>query len=67
MVCGEGGAEWGEVLTENAAGRYLPDGQTSHIDKTFIKQRLAWITAARPTANPARGLLNAVNSVLMPN
>ncbi|KAI5790166.1 tRNA A64-2'-O-ribosylphosphate transferase [Geopyxis carbonaria] len=33
--------------------------------KEGIRKRLAWISAARPGANPARGLLNAINSVLM--
>ena len=35
------------------------------VDKALVKRRLAWIAAARPSANPARGLLNAVNSVVM--
>jgi len=35
------------------------------VDKSLVKQRLAWISAARPMANPARGLMSAVNSVLM--
>ena len=47
-------------------GKFIPGGQERReIDKTYIKRRLAWISAARPSANPARGLLNAVNSILM--
>ncbi|KAF8246339.1 initiator tRNA phosphoribosyl transferase [Wilcoxina mikolae CBS 423.85] len=51
-------------LYYNHDGTYLHQ-QRDTIDKTHIKRRLAWISTARPTANPARGLLNAVNSVLM--
>jgi len=47
-------------------GRFVPGGQRrGDIDKAYVKRRTAWIAAARPTANPARGLLNAVNSELM--
>ncbi|KAA8901728.1 initiator tRNA phosphoribosyl transferase-domain-containing protein [Sphaerosporella brunnea] len=35
------------------------------VDKTLVKQRLAWISTARPLANPARGLVSGVHSVLM--
>ena len=45
-------------------GNYAEQDRRS-IDKTLIKQRLAWITGVRSTANPARGLLNGVNTVLM--
>jgi tRNA A64-2'-O-ribosylphosphate transferase len=37
------------------------------IDKTFIKQRLTWITTTAPTLNPSRETLKAVNSFLMPD
>ncbi|CCX12019.1 tRNA A64-2'-O-ribosylphosphate transferase [Pyronema domesticum] len=37
----------------------------SDIDKNMVKRRLAWLSTARTTVNPARGLMNAVNSVLM--
>jgi tRNA A64-2'-O-ribosylphosphate transferase len=36
-----------------------------HIDKTFIKQRLSWITTSNPVLNPSRATLQSVNSVLM--
>lgn len=35
------------------------------IDKTFIKQRLSWITTSNPALNPSRATLQSVNSVLM--
>lgn len=37
------------------------------IDKTFIKQRVAWITTSAPMLNPSRQTLNAVNAFLMPD
>ncbi|KAF2733527.1 tRNA A64-2'-O-ribosylphosphate transferase, partial [Polyplosphaeria fusca] len=49
------------------------DGEISNvptgckIDKTFIKQRLAWITTSAPMLNPSRQTLNAVNAFLMPD
>ncbi|KAF1948718.1 hypothetical protein CC80DRAFT_430959 [Byssothecium circinans] len=36
-------------------------------NKTFIKQRLAWLTTTDPSLNPPRGTLQSVNAVLMPN
>jgi hypothetical protein len=48
------------------AGNYTPQSRKKEdVDKTLVKQRLAWISAVRPTANPARGLVSGVNSVLM--
>ncbi|RPB16073.1 initiator tRNA phosphoribosyl transferase [Morchella conica CCBAS932] len=35
------------------------------VDKAYIRRRLAWISASRVEANPARAALNAVNSFLM--
>lgn len=35
------------------------------VDKAYIRRRLAWISASRAEANPARAALNAVNSFLM--
>ena len=35
------------------------------IDKTFIRQRLTWITTSKPDANPSRATLLAVNSFLL--
>ncbi|KAF2181627.1 initiator tRNA phosphoribosyl transferase [Zopfia rhizophila CBS 207.26] len=37
------------------------------IDKTFIKQRLTWITTTSPFLNPSRETLKSVNSFLMPD
>jgi tRNA A64-2'-O-ribosylphosphate transferase len=36
------------------------------IDKSFIKQRLTWITTASPVLNPSRATLQSVNAFLMP-
>ena len=35
------------------------------MDKTFIKQRLSWITCSNAALNPSRATLQSVNSVLM--
>lgn len=35
------------------------------IDKSFIRQRLSWITTSYPTANPARATLQSINSFLI--
>lgn len=35
------------------------------VDKSLVKQRLAWITSSKPDANPSRATLQAVNSFLM--
>lgn len=37
----------------------------SEIDKTFIKQRLSWITTSNPTLNPSRATLQSVNAFLL--
>ncbi|KAF3049623.1 hypothetical protein E8E11_002601 [Didymella keratinophila] len=39
--------------------------EARHVDKTFIKQRLSWITTSNPALNPSRATLQSVNSVLM--
>ena len=39
--------------------------ESRDIDKTFIKQRLSWITTSNPALNPSRATLQSVNSVLM--
>lgn len=42
----------------------LPSMKDS-IDKSLVRRRLAWITSAKPSANPSRSTLQAVNSFLM--
>lgn len=37
------------------------------MDKTYIKQRLTWITTTSPILNPSRETLKSVNSYLMPD
>ncbi|KAF2114903.1 initiator tRNA phosphoribosyl transferase-domain-containing protein [Lophiotrema nucula] len=37
------------------------------VDKTFIKQRLTWITTSSPFLNPSRTTLTSVNEFLMPS
>ncbi|KAI5849508.1 tRNA A64-2'-O-ribosylphosphate transferase [Morchella snyderi] len=48
-------------------GRFcrLPAEERAGVDKAYIRRRLAWISASRPEANPARAALSAVNSFLM--
>jgi tRNA A64-2'-O-ribosylphosphate transferase len=36
-----------------------------NVDKTFIKQRLSWITTSNPALNPSRATLQSVNTTLM--
>jgi tRNA A64-2'-O-ribosylphosphate transferase len=36
-----------------------------NVDKSFIRQRLNWITLSVPTANPSRATLQSVNAFLM--
>ena len=40
-------------------------GQSCQIDKSFVRQRLTWITCSVLGANPSRSTLQAVNSSLM--
>ncbi|KAI4086988.1 MAG: hypothetical protein LQ344_007116 [Seirophora lacunosa] len=46
-------------------GVLLSTGRECVVDKTLVRQRLAWITTARPEANPSRETLQAVNVCLM--
>lgn len=39
--------------------------EARRIDKTFVKQRLSWITTSNPALNPSRATLQSVNSALM--
>ncbi|KIV77806.1 hypothetical protein PV11_09586 [Exophiala sideris] len=43
----------------------LDKGLTVDVNKHLVKQRLAWISSAKPDANPSRATLQAVNSFLM--
>ena len=52
-------------MRQENLGGYVGKKATEAVDKALVKRRLAWIAATRPSANPARGLLNAVNSVIM--
>ncbi|PMD43469.1 tRNA a64-2'-o-ribosylphosphate transferas-like protein [Hyaloscypha variabilis F] len=36
-----------------------------HVDKTFIRSRLGWISTSMPDGNPSRATLQSVNSFLM--
>ncbi|KAF2012673.1 hypothetical protein BU24DRAFT_425308, partial [Aaosphaeria arxii CBS 175.79] len=53
-------------LYVNDEGVFTPEKRTK-VDKTFIKQRLTWITTAAPGMNPSRETLKSVNSFLMPD
>jgi tRNA A64-2'-O-ribosylphosphate transferase len=46
-------------------GQLMRKHSTTHIDKTFIRGRLGWISTALPDANPNRASLQSVNSFLM--
>lgn len=46
-------------------GKLTEAEPSATIDKNLVKQRLAWITNAKPDANPSRATLQAVNSFLM--
>lgn len=51
----------------DASGNWLglDHGLINNVNKTFIRQRLAWITSSKPDANPSRATLQAVNRALM--
>ncbi|KAK5051856.1 hypothetical protein LTR84_002659 [Exophiala bonariae] len=49
----------------NDRGELSQDSVSRLIDKSLVKQRLAWITSSKPDANPSRATLQAVNSFLM--
>jgi tRNA A64-2'-O-ribosylphosphate transferase len=44
-----------------------PQQIAQRIDKTYIKQRLSWITTTSSVLNPSRGTLQSVNAFLMPD
>ena len=50
------------------AGKVILDARPAHngqVDKTFVRQRLAWITSSMPEAGPSRSTLQSVNAYLM--
>lgn len=49
----------------NDQGELSRDSVSRVMDKSLVKQRLAWITISKPDANPSRATLQAVNSFLM--
>lgn len=51
--------------TDKIIGNFIGLQQNLTIDKQFIRQRLSWIMASKPDANPSRSTLQAVNSFLM--
>ncbi|MCJ1371527.1 hypothetical protein MMC20_002745 [Loxospora ochrophaea] len=46
-------------------GIFHPEPRSEGISKAYIRQRLSWIMVSRPSANPSRSSLQAVNSFLM--
>ncbi|KIX10053.1 uncharacterized protein Z518_01134 [Rhinocladiella mackenziei CBS 650.93] len=46
-------------------GRLKENANHRNIDKQLVKRRLAWITQAKPDANPSRATFRAVNSFLI--
>ena len=48
------------------AGHVVLDRPDRQVDKTFVRQRLAWITSSIPEASPSRSTLQSVNAYLMP-
>jgi tRNA A64-2'-O-ribosylphosphate transferase len=47
-------------------GHLLEDSiQGAHVDKSFIRSRLGWISTSMPDASPSRATLQSVNSFLM--
>jgi tRNA A64-2'-O-ribosylphosphate transferase len=57
-------------LLYNDSGIMLPPSEwrkkgDRSIDKTFIRERLAWIMTSLPDANPSRNTLQSVNTYLM--
>ena len=47
-------------------GAYIGDEPRQSIDKTFIRQRLTWLSSSKSDVNPSRSTLQAVNLFLMP-
>jgi tRNA A64-2'-O-ribosylphosphate transferase len=39
--------------------------QRQNVDKSFIRQRLAWISSSKPDAHPSRSTLQSINAFLM--
>jgi tRNA A64-2'-O-ribosylphosphate transferase len=39
--------------------------ETKAVDKSFVKQRLSWITTSNPALNPSRATLQSVNAVVL--
>jgi tRNA A64-2'-O-ribosylphosphate transferase len=57
-----------EKVGESEKGVTVANQRTAKkIDKSFIKQRTAWLTTTSPILNPPRGTLQSVNAFLMPN
>ena len=54
-------------LYTNDEGRVSNLALSNKINKSFIKQRLTWITTSSPALNPSRETLKAVNAFLMPD
>lgn len=58
----------GAVVSPSAASCTVAEiRRTTKIDKTYIRQRLGWLSTSMPDANPSRATLQSVNSYLMPN
>ncbi|KAF2205176.1 hypothetical protein GQ43DRAFT_437295 [Delitschia confertaspora ATCC 74209] len=51
--------------TDDGTVRNGPTG--AKISKSFIRQRLTWLTTSNPSFNPSRETLKSVNSFLMPD
>ncbi|KAF2654232.1 hypothetical protein K491DRAFT_601250 [Lophiostoma macrostomum CBS 122681] len=54
-------------LYANDDGKIKSHATGKHVDKTFIKQRLSWMTTTSPTLNPSRETLKSINAFLMPD
>ena len=54
-----------DLLSVGQVKEHLDMVDAPQVDKLLVKQRLAWITSAKPDANPSRATLQAVNSFLM--
>jgi tRNA A64-2'-O-ribosylphosphate transferase len=52
-------------VDDEGAVNMLKCREAKDIDKTFIKQRLSWITTSNPALNPSRATLQSVNTILM--
>jgi tRNA A64-2'-O-ribosylphosphate transferase len=54
-------------LYANDDGKITNQATGKAIDKTFIKQRLSWMTTTSPILNPSRETLKSINAFLMPD